>query len=153
MADSVKSITRLLQKAFEKNAWHGPSVREVLDSIPDGMSFEKLPGTHSIIELVAHMHSWREFVVRKLEGDLQYVVGDSQNFPEITNWQEIKEKLYRNQERLLNALESFPESSLATLVPHASHKYTYYTMLHGIIHHDLYHIGQIVLIKKSKEQP
>ncbi|HYG04649.1 MAG TPA: DinB family protein [Chryseosolibacter sp.] len=152
MADAIKSMTGLLRKTFEKNAWHGPSVREVLDGIPENAAFAKLQDTHSIIELVAHMHSWREFVIHKLQGDLHYSVNDGQNFPAVSNWNEVKEKLYQSQERLMSALESFPESSLMELVPHASHKYTYYTMVHGIIHHDLYHLGQIVLIKKATEK-
>ena len=59
------------------------------------------------------------------------------------------EKLRQSQAELVDAAVNFPDSRLGELVPSKNQKYTYYTLLHGIIQHDIYHLGQIQLIRKS----
>jgi uncharacterized damage-inducible protein DinB len=144
----IKRIISLLQKTVEKNAWHGPSLKEALADVTPEMALKKLPPAHSIIELISHMTSWRIFTLKKLRGDIEYSVSDELNFPATTDWQKVLQDLEESQHNLINAMESFPEEKLKELVPHATHRYTYYTLLHGIIHHDLYHLGQIMLLKK-----
>ena len=149
MNTEIQNILSLLTKTFEKNAWHGPSVKEVLSDITPEQSLKRLDRTHSIIELVAHMTSWRIFVIRKLEGDIDYKVEDDKNFPAESDWTKALKDLYASQAQLVELVKNFPSVKLSDIVPHGSYKYSYYTLVHGIIHHDLYHIGQIALIKKT----
>ena len=149
MNAETQNILSLLLSTFEKNAWHGPSVKEVLKDITPVQAYKKLEHTHSIIELVAHMTSWRIFVIKKLEGDINYKVNDELNFPAVTDWVEAVEKLSSSQSRLIELIKKIPGSRLSEIVPHDAHGYTFRTLIHGIIHHDLYHIGQIALIKKT----
>jgi uncharacterized damage-inducible protein DinB len=149
MENEIKNIHKLLRHTFEKNAWHGPAVKEVLETITAEQAHKRLPESHSIIELVAHMTSWRVFVIKKLEGDPEYKVGDEMNFPAPSNWSETVQALEKSQAELLAALEVFDNTKLYEIVQHGSYRYSYYTLLHGIIHHDLYHTGQIALIKKQ----
>jgi uncharacterized damage-inducible protein DinB len=146
-----EKIRRLLERTFEKHAWHGPSLKETIEGVTQEQSLVRYPNTHSIIELVAHITSWRVYVAKRLEGDGNYEVSDELNFPKETNWQKAVDALNESQARLLKALDAFPEEKLNELSPHPSAKYTYYTLLHGIIHHDTYHAGQIKLIAKSFE--
>lgn len=60
-------ILSLLARTYEKDAWHGPSVKEVLDDVDPKDVHKKINGSHSIIELVAHIASWRKFVIKKLQ--------------------------------------------------------------------------------------
>jgi uncharacterized damage-inducible protein DinB len=133
---------------LKKNAWHGPSVKETLLSITAEQSLRRIHNTHSIIELVAHMVSWRTFGIKKLEGDERYEVNDERNFPAATDWLKTLADLNESQSQLRAALRNFPVTKLFEPVPHGSYQYTFYTLIHGIMHHDLYHIGQIALIKK-----
>lgn len=149
MKTETQKIVSLLKRTFEKGAWHGPSVKEVLQSITADDARSKLSNSHSIIELVAHMTAWRNFVTRKLEGDQDYKVTEELNFPAATEWLKVIEDLEESQGKLLAAVEQFPVEKLSELVPHSTHQYTFYTLLHGIIHHDLYHAGQIKLIQKA----
>jgi uncharacterized damage-inducible protein DinB len=149
MPTEIEKITKLLQRSFEKGAWHGPAVKEVLQDITQETSSKRLPNTHSIIELAGHLTTWRNYVAKKLNGETAYTVPDEMNFPGITDWSKAMAGLEESQQNLLLALSKFPAEKLADLVQGVSHKYTYYTMLHGIIHHDLYHTGQIILIKKA----
>lgn len=149
MKTEIQSIIATLKHTFEKNAWHGPAVMEAVEKITAEQSVTRFPNTHSIIELIAHMTSWRLFVTSRLEGNNDYKVTEEMNFPPEKDWKKAIHDLTESQSRLLAALEKFQENKLHEIVPNASHKYSFYIMLHGIIHHDLYHTGQIVLITKS----
>ena len=150
MERELKHIVKVLQHTYEKNAWHGPAVKEVLENVTPADAQKRLSDSHSIIELVAHMTAWRLFVVKKLQGNTEYKVTDEMNFTTPTDWVKVIEELDASQARLIEALKSFDSSKLYDPVPHGSYNYNFYTLLHGIIHHDLYHAGQIALLKKQK---
>jgi len=144
-------ILRLVNKTFHKGAWHGPTVLEVLAQVSPALANARAGKSHSIMELVLHMNSWRNFATRRLSGDAVYQVSEDANFPTpgSMTWGEAVKKLEESQRELEDAVRAFPEEKLTELVPGASHKYTFYTLLHGIIQHDIYHIGQIQLILKA----
>lgn len=151
MSSEIQHILALLKSTFEKKAWYGPPVKVVLKDITPIQSTHRINNTHSIIELVAHMTAWRVFAVKKLEGDLEYTVTDEMNFPIPPDWDTTRKALYDSQAKLEEAIRRFDPALLHQPVPNSSFGYTFFTLLNGIIHHDTYHIGQIVLIKKSKE--
>jgi hypothetical protein len=92
------------------------------------------------------MVSWRTFVTKRLLGDSAYELTDDQNFPSETDWPTALKKLEESQDELLKALDAVTYDQLHE--PVANRKYDFFILLHGIIHHDIYHIGQIQLIKK-----
>jgi uncharacterized damage-inducible protein DinB len=143
----VQKIINILRHTFEKNAWHGSSVKEALADIPADTVHARVADSHSILELVTHMTAWRNYVAEKLKGNDTFELTDEQNFPKETDWSRALANLEQSQHDLIKALESTPDDRLQEVVP--NRKFKFYTMLHGIIHHDLYHTGQIVLIKKS----
>jgi uncharacterized damage-inducible protein DinB len=149
MESEIERIISLLKQTFEKGAWHGPSVKEGLQGITEEQALQKLPDTHSILELVGHMTAWRHFVERRIKGDISYSVSPEMNFPKGQTWQENLENLDKSQEALLASLEKFPPGKLPEQVPNTGNGATYYSLLHGIIHHDLYHTAQIILIRKA----
>jgi uncharacterized damage-inducible protein DinB len=149
MKTEIQKISSLLNRTFNKGAWHGPSVTEVLQQVDESSAQKRLAGTHSIIELVAHMTSWRDFTISRLEGDNNFQVTDELNFPDEKSWNKALAALNESHRKLVAAVEKFPEEKLSELVPGVENKYTFYTLIHGIIHHDLYHIGQIILINKT----
>ena len=150
MESEIQHILSLLKSTFEKKAWYGPAVKEVLKDITADQASHRLNNTHSIIELVAHMTAWRIFVVKKLEGNVDYKVSAELNFPSPSNWKAAIQNLEESQAKLIDAIQHFDDSLLHESVPNSSYGYTFFTFLHGIIHHDVYHIGQIMLLKKSK---
>jgi hypothetical protein len=76
-------------------------------------------------------------------------VTEEMNFPKAQDWRATVEQLDKSQEALAAAIEAFDPGNLSQQVPWTDEPMTYYAVIHGIIHHDLYHAGQIVLIKKS----
>lgn len=149
MDPEVSRIARMLEKTFDKSPWYGPPVMSILSEVTPVEANIRTGSSHSIIELVLHMISWRTFAARRLAGDEKFQVAEDMNFPKPGGWKEAVKKLNQSQVELLAAVKAFPDNRLGDLVPSSSHKYTFYTLLHGIIQHDIYHIGQIQLIRKS----
>ena len=147
----IQRVIHLFEKTFTGNAWHGPAVMEVLADLTIEETLNKIENSHTIAELVEHMITWRQFVVKKLEGDALYDVPEHENFRSVStitekDWKATLERLQLSQETLLNLLKSTPDNKLNETV--GNRNYNYYTLLHGIIQHDIYHLGQIVLMRK-----
>jgi uncharacterized damage-inducible protein DinB len=149
MKTEIEKITSLLKRTFERGAWHGPSVKEALKDVDSNLALKRINNTHSIIELVAHMTSWRRYVINRLQGNNSFVVSDEINFPKLSAWNSVLAELEESQQQLLELIEKFPVYKLNELVPVSEQNYTYYTLLNGIIHHDVYHAGQIMLIRRA----
>jgi len=144
----IQKIINTLKHTYEKDAWHGPSVKEALADIPSDVVHTRVGDSHSIIELVTHMTAWRNYVTEKLKGNETFELSDEQNFPAEKDWKRALVNLEKSQQELIKALEATSDERLLQIVP--NRKFNFYTMLHGIIHHDLYHTGQIVLMKKAQ---
>ncbi len=149
MATEIERITRLLEKTFDKQPWYGSSIMQVIKDMKPEITESRQGGAHSIIELVQHMTSWRNFTTKRLQGDTSYEVSEEMNFPKAITWEAAINNLCSSQQALVEATKKFPEERLRELVPSKTQKYTYYTLLHGIIQHDIYHLGQIAYIQKS----
>ena len=147
----IDRITRLLEKTFDRQPWYGSSVMEILKTVNPLIVNQRIGETHSIAELVEHMISWRTFATKRLQGEEAFQVNDATNFPSSHTWEDTLKRLHQSQEELLKATKQFPEERLNELVPGNQFRYTYYTLLHGIIQHDVYHLGQIALLKKVIE--
>ena len=142
----TKIIIKQLERVFNGPAWHGPSVMETLSAIKAEHKNYVHKNSHSIIELIGHMTAWRKYVIETLKGNDAYAVSDDMNFPNTTNLIEAIEGLKSTQEELVKCISDFPESRLPEKV--IGKPYSYQTMMHGIFHHDLYHLGQLVLLNR-----
>lgn len=146
-------INSQLKRANQGQAWHGPSLRELLD----GMTAEQaaahpIAGTHSIWELVNHIIAWEQIVKRRLEGDSANDIPDEINFPPVADaseqaWQTTLESLAASNQSLRDRIKQIDDAKLEEMA--AGQSYSNYAMLHGVIQHDLYHAGQIALLKKA----
>lgn len=147
-----QGIIELLRRTFDGAAWHGPSVMKTLRQIQATELDNRLPGSHNIIELVEHMTAWRRFGLEKLRGNTTFELADDRNFPTVTpneeSWQIALAQLESTQIQLIEQLEQTDDSRLDLIVE--GRNYSYYVLLHGLIHHDIYHLGQIVLLRKMQ---
>jgi uncharacterized damage-inducible protein DinB len=147
-------IADQLRRAFEGDAWHGDSVLEILEGVTAAQAAARpVAGAHSIWELALHITAWDGVVLRRL-GGIAVELTDAENFPAVTDagaaaWHEALMRMRRVHEELVSAVSDLPDSRLAEIVPgkKGAH-YTFYYMLHGLAQHELYHAGQIALLKK-----
>lgn len=155
MNKEVQRIRFSLKMAYNGTPWHGNSLLHLVKGVDYQQAHQKpLPQSHSIWELIQHILNWREFVIKKLEGEEEFDIklNSSEDWtptkaPIEAKWQSVLSELVESQQVILEILESWEDDQLDELVP--GKDYTYYTMLHGIIEHDIYHSGQIALVRKS----
>ena len=153
MTAEVYRLEEQLRRAFEGEAWHGPSVLESLAGLSAAQAASHpIAGAQSIWELVLHLGSDYDLVLRRLAGDGRRLTAaeDWPSCPAPTeeNWQQTVQKLKLLNQKLRQAVRDFPDERLdAPLVPEAP--YTAYTQFIGVIQHNLYHAGQIALLKRA----
>ena len=149
-------IADQLRRAFDGEAWHGDSLFEVLDGVTAKQAaVHRIGDAHTIWELVLHIAAWDGAVLRRSEG-LTAELSDPQNFPAVTDtseaaWRKAIEQLKRTYEQLVKAVAAFPDSRLQEQVPGKTEKYhSFFYNFSGIVQHELYHAGQIALLKKAQ---
>jgi len=143
-----------LRRAFEGPAWHGDPLLEILAGVGARTAAARpIPNAHGIWELVLHIAAWDD-VVRRRTGGAAVTLTDEQNFPAIPDasenaWHRTLTAAKKTHDDLVEIVAAFPDSRLAEQVPGKSKNYyTFYYMLSGITQHELYHAGQIALLKK-----
>lgn len=152
MPSEVERIQNQLHRAFAGEAWHGPSLGELLADVKAPQAAARpIAGAHSIWELVLHIAAWDKAVAARLGGG-RGAVTDEENFPAVNDtsegsWQKAIETLKQNHQELMEAMGQVEESRLDE--PIVEGMPSVYVHLHGAVQHDLYHAGQIAVLKKA----
>jgi uncharacterized damage-inducible protein DinB len=114
-------------------AWHGPATLGLVQDLSADLAAKKpAGGVHTIWQLVLHIASWNEITVRRLGG----VVVDGLLNTEV-DWP----KTGTTESEWRAAVERLKKSA-------PNRKHSNYVMLHGILHHVVYHSGQIAMLRK-----
>src|SRR5579859_5331075 len=153
MSESTR-IADQLRRAFYGGAWHGDALFEILKGVTaEQAAARPIANAHSIWELVLHIAAWDGAVRRRMTG-VAVKLSAKKNFPPLVDtseaaWARTLEHVRRVHDELVDAVEKFPQKSLSKQVPgkKGAH-YNFYYMLHGVVQHELYHAGQIALLKK-----
>jgi uncharacterized damage-inducible protein DinB len=147
-----KRLNDQLKRAFEGTAWHGPSVSEVLAGVnAQQAAAHPIAGAHSIWELALHIQTWERVGRRRIQEFVPIEVSDEEDWPAVNDtseaaWARTLEELRSNHQALRAAIRELDEARLEEIVPGTT--YSVYFLLQGVIQHDLYHAGQIALLKK-----
>jgi uncharacterized damage-inducible protein DinB len=148
-------LTDQLRRAFEGSAWHGPALLELLQDVNAVAAAAKpVPNAHSIWELLLHVAVWDHAACRRLAGEKCQPEGTA-NFPLVPRqateaaWRKAVAQAKRTHDVLVKTVAALPESRLRDRVP--GKKYNFHFMLQGVAQHELYHAGQIAILKKARE--
>ena len=158
MDSNIEILLRLIDEAFDRKSWHGTNLRGSIR----GLSVEQViwrpqPQRHSIWEIVLHAAYWKYTVRRRLLGEKRgsFSLKGSHWFPRPvagTN----NESQWKSDVLLLMSTHSSLRDAIAQLTPKAlarpadGGKTTVLSLVTGIAAHDLYHAGQIQLLKRLK---
>jgi len=158
MHAAIERIQEGLARSFDGVAWHGPAVMPLLaDVTAADAAVHPVPGAHSIWELVLHMAVWKRVVQRRLEGEQLYDLPPHEDWPPVTDtsddaWRRAIEDLRRSHRDLVRMVATLGDEHLDTLLAGEGHTpYSVSITLHGVIEHDLYHAGQIALLKRAAQ--
>jgi uncharacterized damage-inducible protein DinB len=153
MTEEIKRIYKNVSAVYDGQPWHGDNLVTSLSGISADMAVARPAKlNHSIAEIVCHMTAWRYFAVEKMKGNAAYEVWDTElNWQKITTldekeWKAIQDDLRKCQHQLLQQIDKMQESMLTATVD--GRKYNFRLLLQGIAQHDIYHSGQIAIIRK-----
>jgi len=143
-----------LKRAHLADAWHGPSLKEILDGVSVQQAVARpLKNTHSIWELVLHIEAWNRLIetrVKKKKLETMTLKLDWPPMPKVktvATWKRSLKKLDRSVKSLYSFLEKSDEAILDR--PVVGKPYNVEHMMHGVAQHNLYHAGQIAILKRA----
>ena len=150
----VALLLQITDQAFDRKSWHGTTLRGALRGLtPEEALWRPGPKRHNIWELTLHAAYWKYAVRRRLAGD---ATGSFERKP--SNWPEIPDPpsasawkrdvgfLESEHRKLRDTIQGLGPAALGFRSPRGV--WTYAEEIHGIAAHDLYHTGQIQLIKR-----
>jgi len=152
----IERISDQFRRAFDGNAWHGPSVIALLEGVTAAQAASRpIPAAHSIWQLVSHIAAWERACLRRLNGDPAQLT-DEEDWPAVSDisevaWQKTKDELVATHQQLLDKIGGLDDARLNQPIindPSTTYSSVYVT-LHGGVQHDLYHAGQIAILKKA----
>lgn len=151
--DSAKLVLALLDEAYEKKTWHGPNLKQSIKGITAKQAaWRPGPGRHNIWEVTLHAAYWKYAVRRRIEGGKRgsFALKGSNFFtrPAKGNlneaaWSADKKLLEREHRALhVTVAKVLRTVRAAKLLP----------QLYGVAFHDIYHAGQIRLLRRLMER-
>lgn len=152
-------LLRNLDQAYDAKAWHGTNLRGSLRGLKlDELCFRPGPGRHDIWELALHCAYWKYAVRRRLTGEKRgsFPLKGSNFFPRpqgeptIAAWRADLKLLDECHAALRSVVAELPARRLGQRV--RGSEYTVLDTVLGIAAHDLYHAGQIQLLKRLARQ-
>jgi DinB superfamily len=150
----IEHLMGMLDEAYNQAAWHGPNLRGSIRGLT-AREAAKPPraGRHNIWEIVIHAAYWKYAVRRRLLGEKRgsfSLPGSNWLIRAIDRsekaWHADVALLEREHQRLREAVSSFQPENLDR--PARGSKTVARRLIVGIAFHDVYHAGQIQLIKK-----
>jgi uncharacterized damage-inducible protein DinB len=144
----IERILDQLNRSWGGPSWTGVDIQPLLDGITDDQArAHPFPNAHSILELTAHMTTWMNAVASRLGGETRELTPE-EDWRDVTQlaWSDAITEMENAQSHLSDVIARLTPDDLDKRV--AGRKYTIYVMLHGVIQHNLYHAGQIGLLKK-----
>jgi len=145
----IERILDQLNRAWGGPSWTGVPIRPLLDDLTEEQArAHPLPNAHSIVELAAHMSLWLDVVADRLAGQAKEPTAEEDwRDGSQLSWSGMVEELENAHSHLSDAIARLTVDDLDKIV--VGRKYTTYVMLHGVIQHNLYHAGQIAILKKA----
>ncbi len=123
-------------------------MRELLeDATEEQARARPIANAHSIVELVVHVRTWMDAASERLAGSTRELTTE-EDWSDVaqTSWLAVLDELDNAESRLCDAVARLRPEDLDQ--PVAGRTYSVYKLVHGVIQHNLYHAGQIALLKK-----
>jgi uncharacterized damage-inducible protein DinB len=149
----IQYLITTLQNTLHGEPWYGRSAFGILEAVDPSMVYIKPEESeHSMIELLYHMITWAEFTIKRVEREQ---IDDMAAFEKL-DWREIKpavhtwekglEQFRQIHEQLIERLHTKDDGFLGEQVEYREYNFRY--LLNGLIHHNIYHLGQVMYVSK-----
>ncbi len=151
----IRLLLRQLDEAYSRAGWYGPNLRGALRGVSAAAAaWRPGPGRHNVWELAVHAAYWKYAARRRLTGEKRgsfelkgsnWIERPAPGFQGERAWREERALLEREHRALRGAIERVRDEDLDGR-PAASRQ-TRERLIRGIAAHDVYHAGQIQLVK------
>lgn len=158
----IEDIVRQLNDIQESKNWVGTNFAARLNSITENEAFVRpLPNLHSVAEIVSHLTAWRKDTIVKIRtGTGKMTVESEENWLDYDTlqkigWDAIKADYQNSLTELIELLRVRDDEFLRQEYydPDFKGYYPYQFVVDGMLHHDIYHLGQIgIVIKLLRER-
>jgi uncharacterized damage-inducible protein DinB len=148
----IERIVDQMDRAFSGDAWHGPPLLLLLEGVTaEAAAKHPVAGAHSIWEIANHVAAWNMIVRRRIAGE-EVNVTPELDWPHVeettpVDWRRTLDNLKDSRARLRSVVQALADERLREQV--IGKDYPLYVMLHGLVQHDLYHAGQVAVLKKA----
>ena len=150
MKERINNYIRQIRQLYEGGSWQGESYSAKLKDVNEQTAFaQPVSGNHSVAEILWHVVFWRTIILRRIGGEIEFSekTKEEQNFlsPESLSkkgWSNLIKEFNQSQKKLVELLESQNDDFLDNKYQDDNFDY----LIEGIIHHDVYHLGQIGLV-------
>jgi uncharacterized damage-inducible protein DinB len=154
VAPELAQLLAIMDAAYDHKSWHGTNLRGSIRGLTlSQAAWRPAPGRHNIWELVVHAAYWKYIALRRLTG------GARGSFPlKGSDWlerpQELSERAWKADVALLERMHRDLRAAVDLLKPRdlqvtpPASKVSNFALLSGVAAHDLYHAGQIQLLKR-----
>ena len=154
---SIEMLLDVIDQGFDRQSWHGPNLRGSIRGVTHQQAiWRPQPERHNIWEHVLHAAYWKYTVRRRLLGEKRgsfLLKGSNWITPEETTaaaWRDDVQLLVETHKSMRAAIADVPASQLHK--PVRGDKVTYFFLISGVAAHDVYHAGQIQLLKRMQKQ-
>lgn len=148
----LDQLLAIVDQAYDRRSWHGTNLRGSIRAVPLDMAvWRPATGRHNVWELVVHAAYWKYVVTRRITGVRRG------SFPLAgSNWfrrpAAATDTAWRADVALLGETHRTLRAAIAALPPDRLHvsvkgRPTLGWLVSGVAAHDLYHAGQIQLLK------
>jgi hypothetical protein len=151
--NSAELILVVLDEAYEKKTWHGPNLKQSIKGITARQAaWRPGPRRHNIWEVTLHAAYWKYAVRRRIEGGKRgsFALKGS-NFFERPEKSKLSESAWNADKKLLEREHRAMRATVAKLVRKPQGP-KMLRQLYGVAFHDIYHAGQIRLLRRLMER-
>lgn len=116
-------------------------------------SQKPLADTHSIWEILLHMNAWQDYALNVANGADGAALQGEQDWPRVPaepaedEWEAAQRHFEGGGQEIRELIMHFDDAKMHEMVP--GREFPMKVLLHGVVHHNLYHCGQIAVLKKA----
>jgi hypothetical protein len=145
-----------IDEAYDRTSWHGPNLRGALRGVTlEEAAWRPAEDRHNIWELMVHAAYWKYDIRRRLKGEGGSFPLGGTNFwarpvyGTAAEWRDDLALLNAEHDALRKAVAAFPPAHWTKKAPGKPHNFE--GLVRGVAAHDLYHAGQIQLLRRLQE--
>ena len=152
----INNLIMQMEQIQKGKNWIGTNFETIINPLSETDFFYQPKSMHSVAEIISHLTIWREETILKIESGKGSITDDDPS-----NWKTNDALMYLGKERiilayneslkeLLQLLREKSDDFLDDIYYDTDYKdyFSYSFLLNGMLHHDLYHLGQLGLVIK-----